>query len=310
MHVVLVGPGALGCLLASLLAEEESVNHRVTLLDHNPTRAEALSAEGIRYRYQEDCRTVAVHGSASPAALDRADVVILCVKSYDIRSCLHFCRPLINDSNLLLFLQNGIGHLDIPETRRRSCAFGTTTEGATLLGPGYVRHAGRGLTRLGFLSPASPLQKELLRRTAALFNRSGIKTEIGEDILSHLWTKLLINCGINGLTAILGCTNGELLDSRETMIRMENLVGEAREVAWARAIHIPEDILERTLEVCRKTRDNISSMLQDVRSCRRTEIDAINGAVVALGQKLGIATPENTRLVQEIKELELSFLNR
>ena len=310
MHVVLVGPGALGCLLASLLAEEGSVNHRFTLLDHNPERAEALNAKGIRYRYQELSRTVAVHGSASPAALDLADVIILCVKSYDITSCLHFCRPLINDRSLLLFLQNGIAHLDVPEAQDYSCAFGTTTEGATLLGPGDVRHAGRGLTRLGFLTPVSSQKEELLDRTAALFSNCGIKTEIRHDIISDLWTKLLINTGINGLTAITGCTNGQLLDSQETMSRMEKLVGEGREVATAKAINIPEDILERTFEVCRKTRDNISSMLQDVRSCRRTEIDAINGAVVAQGQELGIATPENTRLVQKIKELELSFLNR
>lgn len=310
MHFVLVGPGALGCLLSSLLASTGSTEHRFTLLDHNSTRADELSSRGICYQHKAEKRQVRIHWSASPAETAAADVLILCVKSYDIANCLKFCGPILEPESLILFMQNGIAHLGVPGSGRYMCAFGTTTEGATLLGPGKVNHAGKGLTQLGFLGPVTPKGENLLEETTALFNRAGLNTKIRDDILSRLWTKLLINTGINGLTATLGCTNGELLDRPEAMERMGLLIGEAQMVALKSNVKVPEDPLAITLDVCRKTHGNISSMLQDVRSGRRTEIDAINGAVVSHGRKLGLETPENAKLVHSVKKLEQSYLNR
>lgn len=311
MHFVLVGPGALGCLLSSLLSAAGSRDHHFTLLDHDDARAETLTTQGIVYQFKQEKRQIAIQGSSSPTEIGRADVIILCVKSYDIENCLRFCSPLLGPATLLLFMQNGVAHLDVPEPGRQAIpAFGTTTEGATLLAPGKVRHAGKGLTQLGFLEPPSATGKYLLHETAALFNQAGLTTKIRQDILARLWTKLLINTGINGLTATLGCTNGQLLDRQETKVRMERLVREAQMIAAESNIEVPEDAFEITCDVCMKTHGNISSMLQDVRSHRRTEIDAINGAVVAQGRKLGLEAPENLKLVHEVKQLEQTYLNK
>jgi len=147
----------------------------------------------------------------------------------------------------------------------------------------------------------------LLERAVAVLNGAGLASRITSAPLKHVWAKLFVNVGINGLTALLRCPNGQLLDSAETRERMTLAVREAEAVARASGISIDEDPLVATFRVCKATRNNISSMHQDIRNRRRTEIDAINGAVVAAGRKLGIPTPVNAELVRQVKELEAAF---
>lgn len=312
MHVVLVGPGALGCLLASRLTRgDRHGEHRFTLLDHNLNRARELNARGIICEQKEGREQVSVATSSAPDEIGRSEVIILCVKSYDIEDCLRFCSPLLKPESLLIFMQNGVAHLDVKiPGENGTAAYGTTTEGANLLGPGHVRHAGKGLTQFGFLGPVPDRATLLLQRVTDLFNSSDLKARMSEDILSRLWTKLMVNTGINGLTATLDCTNGELLTLPDIPERMARLVAEAQHVAQASNILVPNDSLQITQDVCRKTAANISSMLQDVRARRRTEIDAINGAVVAAAKKLGLATPENLQLVRQVKETEQSYMTK
>jgi 2-dehydropantoate 2-reductase len=141
-----------------------------------------------------------------------------------------------------------------------------------------------------------------------MFNQGGLITSITEDIMPRLWVKLFINVGINALTATLGCLNGDLLHLPGIRSRMETAVAEAVTVAKAQDILIQDDPFAATVRVCEKTAKNISSMLQDVRQQRRTEIDAINGAVLKRGLDLGIATPENLRLVDQVKKIEKGYL--
>jgi 2-dehydropantoate 2-reductase len=309
MHVLLVGPGALGCLLASAISRgTKDTDIRLSLLDHNRSRAEFIQQRGILYDLNDERRLVPLAVTTEPLALGPVDVIVLCVKSYDVPASLTSCRPLLQEGTLLLFMQNGIAHLDCGHlTGRATVAFGTTTEGATLLDQGHVRHAGSGATHLGFLTPPRAHDSKLLEKTAELFRQGGLIASITEDIMTRLWAKLFINVGINALTATLGCTNGDLLHLPGIRSRMEAAVAEAETVARAQGILIQNDPFAATIKVCEKTAKNISSMLQDVRQQRRTEIDAINGAVLKRGQDLGIATPENLRLVRQIKDIEAGY---
>ncbi len=308
MHIAIVGPGALGCLLASLLSRSGQDGNRFSLIDYNSERAAKINVEGIRYRHGDTTCTVKLPVSSDPAEIGPVDAVILCVKSYDVKNCLMNCSSLLTPETLLIFMQNGVGHLDVAEeTGEAAIAYGTTTEGANLAGPGSVIHAGKGLTQLGFLGDEGKKARKTLENIVNLFRKAGLNTRISDTILSQLWTKLMVNTGINGLTATLGCKNGELLTLPGATEKLEKLVSEAQAIAEALDINVPENSVEITRDVCSKTSDNISSMLQDIRKQRRTEIDAINGAVVAAGEKTGIETPENRRLVEQVKALEKNF---
>jgi 2-dehydropantoate 2-reductase len=149
----------------------------------------------------------------------------------------------------------------------------------------------------------------MLHRTASLLDSAGMQTVVTRNPLQHVWAKLFVNVGINALTALWGCKNGELLDSSSTREIMEKAVREAEIIARAKGIEVDADPVAATFAVCRTTADNTSSMLQDVQQKRRTEIDAINGAIVVEGIKLGIPAPVNTELVRQIKELERSYVS-
>ena len=311
MKIVVVGPGALGCLFAASLAEQAAAEIR--LFDHNAGRAAQLAAQGIVIDYQGQERSIAVPVTTAIDRLGQPDVILLCVKSHQVASALNEAKPLFSEKSLVLALQNGISHLPIltEQVNNIPWAAGVTALGATLLSPGHVRYAGQGETRIGFF-PTSKYRHEAkkLSELASLLSRAGFKTTVVDNMLDHIWAKFFINIGINALTAIHDCPNGGLLESVELKQKMLAAVREALLVAQALDIQILNDPLPATIAVCRATAGNISSMLQDVRNRRRTEIDAINGALVQEARRLGIAVPVNESLVQHIHALERTYYKK
>ena len=304
MHAVVVGPGALGILVASTLHRGRNSQQKITLLDHNQERSEFIKNRGLIFHHGTKRDILEIPIYSNPQEIEAADVVFLCVKSYDVAKTLRFCRSLLRAESLLIFLQNGMSHIKFQnELGEAAAAFGTTTEGATSISSGEVRHAGSGQTLLGFLQQSSSQHQELLEKTSAWLYRGGMQTELSNSILHKIWDKLLINVGINALTVIYNCKNGELLKIAEAMKYMEGAINEA--VAVAHLENIPlSNPLQKTLSVCEATRDNISSMLQDVRKGRKTEIQAINGAIIELAEKHGIPTPINSHLITKVNEIQ------
>lgn len=311
MRIVIVGPGALGCLLASRLA---AINNRdgavfdLALLDHNPERATLLNSQGIllvangEYRFQIPVVT-------DPATLVPTDILLFCVKSPALRQCLQSCQGLITAQTLAVFLQNGIDQLDVAAEAGfpGAPAFAVSSEGATLLAPGHIVHAGRGITRLGFLVPPALRQQLLLTELFQLLQKAELNVAYSSDIRSRLWDKLLINAGINPLTALYNRTNGQLLTSCSARGRLKKIIEEAEQVARADGINISPNPVQAATTVCQKTARNISSMLQDRRNKRPTEIEAINGAIVRAGKRLGIPAPLNEEITAQIREMEQTY---
>lgn len=310
MHFLLVGPGALGCLLSSVITKGLAVTgDRLSLFDHNAERAEYLNSQGIVYQRGDIGTTIPVTATSDPQGLGPVDVILLCVKSYDVAASLALCQPLLTKTTLVIFLQNGISHLSMQNLLGdASAAFATTTEGANLQGRGHVRHAGSGVTYLGCLETPDARIALLLERTRALLAAGALTVHCTDDILTRIWAKLFINVGINALTAILACKNGELLTLPGANERMQRAVDETLRVARAEGIKVMDDPHRATQIVCSKTAENVSSMLQDVRNRRRTEIAAINGAVSAKGLIHGISTPENDLLCRQVQEIEAGYL--
>ncbi len=310
MRIAIVGPGALGCLFASLFFQKkQSAENSLWLLDHNQERAALLTAQGIIYETDKGQERYPISVSSDLQAISSTDIVLFCVKSQNLAGCLHSCLPLLSPQTLLVFLQNGISHLDIQERLNlpTAPAFASSSEGATLLGSGHVLHAGRGITYLGFLKSPTERHQQQLAELARILQKAGLNVALSQDIRSQLWAKLFINAGINPLTALYNRTNGQLLTSCAARGRLKNIVHEAETVARACGITISVDPLQATLAICKSTAKNISSMLQDRRHQRPTEIDAINGAIVREGKMAGIATPFNEEVMQQIKKMEEKY---
>ena len=300
MHFLIVGPGAMGCLFAARL---KKAGYDVTLLDYNKERAEQINnqgimVEGVTGEYTEKVTTV-VGGIPT-----RPDFVLICVKSYNTGEAGKAIKSWIEPKTRVVTLQNGVGNLEILEEifGKETILGGVTAEGATLLGPGKIRHAGQGETIIGpGGDPDSPAE-----RIISDFNKAGFQSRSTDNVDDLIWGKLIINVGINALTAITRLKNGRLPELEGARRIMEEAVKEAVSVVDAKKIKLPyPDPLGRVVEVCQATAGNIASMLQDVLKERMTEVDFINGAIVRAGKALGIPTPVNltlTSLVQAIQE--------
>ena len=206
-------------------------------------------------------------------------------------------------------LQNGVGNIETLEKvfDKGKVLGGVTAEGATLLSPGRIRHAGEGDTVIGPKGDSrGPVEK-----IAAAFNQAGFKTRSEDNVDALIWGKLIVNAGINALTAITRLKNGRLPEMDSTRTIMVSAVQEGAEVARAKNIHLPyPDPVKRVTDVCRATSGNMASMLQDVLKRKPTEIDAINGAIVREGKALGISTPVNFILTAIVHALQETYQER
>jgi 2-dehydropantoate 2-reductase len=216
--------------------------------------------------------------------------VLVLVKSWQNPRVAGRLAALRAAGGIVLTLQNGLGNR---EALGPSTHAGTTAEGAALVGPGRIQPGGTGATHA-----AVPEWVVSLLRTAGFdAHRADEK-----DVEGLIWAKLVANCGINALTALLRIRNGELLTHPEAQTLMGQAAAECAAVAQAKSIALPfADPVEYTMEVARRTAGNRSSMLQDLLRGAPTECDAINGAVVREGQRVGIPTPVNERLWQRVR---------
>ncbi|MGD9015535.1 MAG: 2-dehydropantoate 2-reductase [Candidatus Omnitrophota bacterium] len=304
MKIVIAGPGAIGSLFAAYLAKSKQ---EIWLLDKDRLRSEKLNQSGIAISGVSGTWQGRVRASANPQQLGKCDLLIVCVKSYDTKELINYALPVIDERSSVLTLQNGIGNVEIiSELLRQQNVFaGATSQGANLIEPGKLRHAGFGETIIGSLDGKLTSQ---LREIRQLFNEVGIPTRLSRDIKGVLWSKLIINVGINALTAITRLRNGKLLEFEGTRTIMRQAVSEATRIAKRKRIKLQfDDPLTKVEAVSSATANNISSMLADVLKKKRTEIDFINGVIVRQGQGLGIPVPANSLLVDLVKTIESSY---
>lgn len=305
MNFLVVGPGAMGCLFASRL---KKVGHHVTIADYNPERADFINRHGICL--EETTGEERVHVQAVTGRIEEEpDVALFCVKANQTREAAEEIASWIHLQTSVLTLQNGLGNLELLEEvfGKGRVLGGVTAEGATLLGPGHARHAGRGQTVIG---PAGSADGPVAKIVKA-FAGAGFDTRTADDVENLIWGKLIVNVGINALTAITRVKNGRLPAIKGAKTVMKMAVQEAVSVAVARGIRLPyPDPFKRVLEVCRATAENTASMLQDVLAKRVTEIQAINGAIVREGLKFGIPTPVNLTLTSLVEAIQESYGQR
>ncbi|PKM84665.1 MAG: 2-dehydropantoate 2-reductase [Firmicutes bacterium HGW-Firmicutes-11] len=307
MRIAIIGAGAMGCLYGGLLSAS---GQDVTLLDIMEDHVKEINENGLRMEGKsasgsfEEQIFDTIKATTNPLEIGVVDLVIIFVKSTFTRQATEANRVLFGPDTTVLTLQNGMGNVDAIATvaDKANIIAGTTAHGATMLGPGHIRHAGSGKTILGELDGKVSKRMEEI---AALFNQAGLETEVTENVTGLLWDKLLVNVGINALTAILGVTNGKLVETRESESLLEQAVEEGKKVAEARGVRLNHsDPVAHTKEVCRATAENRSSMLQDITNGRKTEIDMINGAIVREGRAVSIPTPVNELLTLLIKSKE------
>lgn len=302
MKISIIGSGAMGSLFGGKLALS---GHEVILYDINQNHINKVNNDGLQIEELSSGKKYTARPAATsdPAQAAKAEVLIIFVKSTVTEAAARQFAPLTYPDTLVVTLQNGLGNEDILKKHfgPDNTAAGVTSQGATFRGPGEIRHAGNGPTHLCMSNGDNKRLQPLIEA----LNNAGFAAEADENIASLIWSKLIINVGINALTALTGLENGKLLDYPEVKEVMAFLVDEAVQVAQAKGISLsyPEP-LKTVFEVCEKTGPNRSSMLQDFDRGSGTEIDFINNAIVREGARLKIDTPVNRTIASLIKAKE------
>ena len=303
MKTVMIGSGAMGGLFGGLLT---LAGQEVWLVGNRKDQIDAIRSAGLTFEEKGERRIIPINATSDVTSVGKADLVIFFVKTYDTEMAVSDAVVLEKEDTMFLTLQNGLGNEEAicRKIDRKKVILGVTGHGATLIGLGHIRHAGWGKTFVGELDHRLT---DRVVRISQMFCNAGIETEVSSNIHDQVWGKLLVNVGINALTALTGFKNGQLLDYPESVRLMEKLVTEASEVARRKGIHLEEDPIEKVRRTIEATRENRSSMGQDFDHRRKTEIEAINGAVVREAQPLGIPVPFNQAVTDLVKTIEKSF---
>lgn len=305
MRIAIIGAGAMGSLFGGLLSPVAQVH----LVDPWQEHVDAIRRDGLCLVEGGEDKILQLSATSDPADVSSADLAIIFLKSHQTEWGAQIARRVLRPDGLALTLQNGLGNRDVlARVLGESRAWqGVTAHGATLLGPGRVRHAGLGPTHL----ETRPDIAARAEQVAALFQQAGIETHLSPDLDSLIWGKLVINVGINALTAILRVPNGVLGQTKPARVLMDQAVEEAMQVVRAKGIQLPyDDPFKKVHDVCAATAGNRSSMLQDALRGSRTEIDVINGAIVREAARLGLQAPVNQVLAGLVRAIEATYSAR
>lgn len=251
---------------------------------------------------------VPVHAVASPTAVNPLDYAIIAVKGHQTERAARWAKQILKPTGIALTLQNGLGNFEIlaNQVGEHRAAMGVTMQGATLIGPAHVLHAGRGMTTFA----ATETLRAQIETLADLFRAAGIETQIENDVQSLMWGKLVVNSAINALSAIYRVPNGWLVENPEALALLSAAAKETAQVAFALGITLPyRDPVARAIQVATATAANKSSTLQDVLRGAPTELDRINGAIVREGKRLGVPTPVNEQLLRVISNPRMAYHN-
>ncbi len=305
MKIAVIGAGAMGSLFGAMLA---GADNEIWLYDVWQEHVETVNREGLSIEREGHTRLVRLNATTEPDQIGQAELAIIFVKSTQTRTATQTAQQIAGSAGSVMTLQNGMGNADIiaEVIAPDRILAGTTSHGATMLGAGRIRHAGIGATTIGTWS-ASEQGRQLAGRMAEYFSRAGIETEAVDEVRSVVWNKLLINIGINAITALSGIKNGQILDLEITRELSRIAVEEAMAVARALDIAIKQDVIDTVFKIAEATAVNRSSMGQDVDNRRQTEIAAINGFIVGEAKKLGIEAPVNFALTALIQTLESHY---
>ena len=289
MRIVVMGSGGLGGYFGGLLAQSGA---DVTFVARG-AHLQALQERGLTVHSVNGDFTVPIHACADPRALPPAGFVLFCVKTYDAAAAAALLQPVIDAQTIVLTLQNGVDMAAELQTTfgRGTVLAGVTRVGSTLVAPGVIEQPTT--DRLIEFGSLTGQQQEQVDCVQTLCTTAGIPTRVSPDIQRSLWEKLVFIAPFSGLSALTRLTPTQLLAHAPTRGLFRAVMQETAAVAQAAADVAPE-IVEHTMHYLDTAGDlGESSMAVDFQRQRRIEVDAINGAVVRHGQRLGVPTPLN-----------------
>ncbi len=300
-----MGAGALGCYFGGMFARAGAP---VTLIGR-AQHVEGMARAGLFFDSIHFQQRIPVSASTDAAAVGDAEIVMLCVKTPDTEAAAKSLAPHLAEGAMLVSLQNGVDNVERIHSATGIWAIPASVYvAAEMTAPGCVKHTARGDLIIGDpldLHASGASRRQQLERLATLFSRAGISCTISENIAGELWTKLIMNCAYNAISALSRSRYGPMVRSPWTRELMRQVIEEVVAVGRASGVRFPSiNLVEAGLKLAETMPNAISSTAQDLARGKRTEIDSLNGYVARRGEELGVPTPVNRTLHALVKLLE------
>ena len=289
-----MGAGAVGCYYGGMLAR---AGHDVVLIAR-PQHLQAITSAGLRLQTLTFDEQVHLKASLDASAVQGADLVLFSVKSSDTEAAGSLIKPFLSADSLVMCLQNGVDNADrlrvvLPHQAVAAAVVYVATE---MVGPGHVKHNGRGDL---VVEPSAAAAGAVQALVAA-----GVPTEVSYNVRGALWAKLILNCAYNAVSAITQLPYGRTVVGVGVQDLMRDVVAECLAVAEAEGVQFSSDVHAAVAQLAGSMPSQFSSTAQDLTRGKPTEIDYLNGLIVQRGKALGIATPANRVLWALVKLLE------
>jgi len=295
-NILVVGAGSVGGFFGAHLAKHHP---NVSFLLRPQTLA-AVQQHGLTIRSAGGSFTVRPPASSDARNLPKPDLIVLGVKAYNLDEVMDQIEPVLTEKTVILTLQNGIDNEDRLIARfKRDCVVGGVAYiYSKIAEPGVIDHYKKGAVAIGELMGH---ESERLLAVRDLFAAAGIPCHLSKDIRRAKWEKMCWNCVFNPITVLINDNVARALDHPELFGVIRQIVGEVAAVSAAMKVPLPSDMPERVIKATQEIRDIHTSMYDDWKAGRPTEIDYLNGFIVNKGRELGIPTPVNEALTAMIK---------
>ena len=297
-NILVVGAGSVGGFFGAHVAKH---NPKVSFLLRPKTLA-AVQQHGLTIRSAGGSFTVRPSASSDARDLPVPDLIILGVKAYNLDEVMDQIAPVLTDQTVILTLQNGIDTEDRLRTRfQRDCIVGGVAYiYSKIAEPGVIDHYKKGAVAIGELMGQESARLVAIKE---IFAAAGISCHLSKDIRRSKWEKMCWNCVFNPVTVLIDDHVAKALDHPEMMGVIRQIVGEVAAVAAAMNVPLPLDMPDRVVKATQEIRDIHTSMYDDWKAGRPTEIEYLNGFIVKKGRELGIPTPVNEALTAMIKTI-------
>ena len=307
MKILILGAGAMGCLYGAAF---HRAGCEVVFVDVSQPHIDAINAHGLELETRAGTEHLPIP-ARRPEQIDApADLVVVFTKTFHTDAALAGIAAAVGPETWLLSLQNGLGNDQrlAAHAARERIMVGSSSLPSDLVGPGKVRSHGEGGSKL---YPAFGADPAFAREVCELLSRGGLPASLEPDIHGAIWSKAIFNATMNPLCALTRRTPGFLGAHKESRALIHALVEEGVAVANASGVAIPAQPIHDLTQVSVTDHANHeASMLQDVKAGRRTEVDAINGAIVEAGKAAGVAAPVLETLWRLVKLEEAKLAER
>ena len=323
MRVAIYGAGSLGTILGAYISK---AGVEIELINRNKAHVEALRSGGAQVvGTAEFCQSVVAYTPDEMSG--QYDIIFLMTKQQHNAEVVVMLKEYLAEDGVLVTFQNGLPELQIADILGEERVLGCTVAwGATMQSAGVCELTSSPDALSFSLGAISPKRNHHFAAVKQLLELMG-EVEVEDNFIGTRWSKLLINAAFSGMSAVLGCTFGEAAGPRKSRRVVQAIIKECIDVCAAGGIVIEpvqgKDIvklldysnpLKRAFSffiipiAIRKHAKLKASMLQDLEKGKLTEVDAINGAVVAYGRKVGCPTPMNDKVVEIIHKIEQGTL--